>query len=249
MAANIITTQDLKIFLFDTILPIELSNIILNYAETTFFIESHHYQKFCIKKRIFDLMDWKNIKSIDIYGVMVLVNPKKKFNTSIIETITGNVVLIGDASNMFSYAKYFRGDITNWDVSQVTDMNGMFYSTLNFNQNSINKWDTSNVTDMKWMFSYSNFDQNLNSWDTSKVVDMSYMFYKAINFDQDISGWDTSQVTDMSSMFAYTIFDQDISGWDTSRVTDMDKIFYEAKKFKGGVFLDENDKWNITYPL
>jgi surface protein len=248
MAASIITTQDLKIFLFDTILPIELSNIILNYAETTFFIESH-CQKFYIKKRIFDLMDWKTIKSIHIYGVMVLVNPKKKFNRSIIETITGNVVLIGDVSNMFSSAKYFRGDVSNWDVSQVTDMNGMFYNTVNFNQNSINKWDTSNVTDMKWMFSYSNFDQNLNSWNTSKVVDMSYMFYKASNFNQDISGWDTSQVTDMSSMFANTVFDQDISGWDISQVTNMDKIFSFIENFKGGVFLDENGKCKIIYPL
>ena len=43
------------------------------------------------------------------------------------------------------------GDINNWDVSNVTNMYGMFYGASSFNQ-PLNNWDVSNVTDMWSMF-------------------------------------------------------------------------------------------------
>ena len=42
------------------------------------------------------------------------------------------------------------GDISNWNVSNVTDMSDMFNDT-EFN-GDISKWDVSNVTDMSDMF-------------------------------------------------------------------------------------------------
>ena len=38
--------------------------------------------------------------------------------------------------------------ISNWDVSNVTNMEGMFYYCKEFNQ-PLNNWDVSNVTNMK----------------------------------------------------------------------------------------------------
>tara|TARA_B100001057_G_scaffold347141_1_gene348417 strand:- start:139 stop:426 length:288 start_codon:yes stop_codon:yes gene_type:complete len=43
------------------------------------------------------------------------------------------------------------GDISTWDVSNITDMSGLFWSRNTFNEN-ISNWDTSNVTDMSRMF-------------------------------------------------------------------------------------------------
>ena len=45
----------------------------------------------------------------------------------------------------------FNGDISNWDVSNVTNMRFMFYECKSFNKD-ISNWDASNVIDMSGMF-------------------------------------------------------------------------------------------------
>ena len=48
---------------------------------------------------------------------------------------------------MFESATAFNQPIGNWDVSNVTDMFGMFAGNSVFNQ-PIGDWDVSNVTNM-----------------------------------------------------------------------------------------------------
>ena len=50
---------------------------------------------------------------------------------------------------MFLCSK-FNGDISNWNVNNVTSMRQMFDSS-NFNRD-ISKWNVSNVTDKRKMF-------------------------------------------------------------------------------------------------
>jgi surface protein len=45
---------------------------------------------------------------------------------------------------MFSSATKFNQDISNWDVSNVTNMSGMFSGATSFNQD-ISKWDFTNI--------------------------------------------------------------------------------------------------------
>jgi surface protein len=52
----------------------------------------------------------------------------------------------------------FNGHIELWDVSNVTDMTGMFYEAESFNQ-PIGDWDVSNVTAMSFMF-YGTYEFN-----------------------------------------------------------------------------------------
>ena len=54
-------------------------------------------------------------------------------------------------SELFRDMKNFNGNISNWDVSNVTDMGYMFYKCKSFNQD-ISDWDVSNVKDMSDMF-------------------------------------------------------------------------------------------------
>ena len=92
-----------------------------------------------------------------------------------------NTSEITDMSQLFKSSK-FNGDISNWDVSNVTNMGGMFWEATNFNQ-PLDKWDVSSVTNMSGMFAGAyNFNQALNDWDVSKVTNMTFMFEDAIAF-------------------------------------------------------------------
>ena len=55
-------------------------------------------------------------------------------------------------SELFKDKTTFNDDISNWDTSNVTDMNHMFYRAQKFNQD-ISDWDTSRVINMSYMFS------------------------------------------------------------------------------------------------
>jgi len=162
----------------------------------------------------------------------------------------------------------FDGDISLWDVSNVTSMREMFMgSSGEFSKvtrgNGIAKWDVSNVRDMHGMFMGSSFDGRIESWDVSNVRDMGWMFHSS-SFDGDISEWDVSHVKNMDSlfyqssfngligswdvrnvksmtyMFAYSCFDSVISKWDVSNVEDMSSMF-EGAEFNGSLF-----DWDIN---
>ena len=49
---------------------------------------------------------------------------------------------------MFEGAAAFNGDLSGWDVRNVTDMSSMFCSAAAFN-GDLSGWDVRNVTDMR----------------------------------------------------------------------------------------------------
>ena len=120
----------------------------------------------------------------------------------------------------------FNEDISNWDVSNVLFMNQMFMWNNQFNQD-ISNWDVSNVTDMSFMFEQSyGFNQGIENWDVSSVTDMGRMFNGAGSFNQDISNWDVSNVTNMESMFESTLsFNQPVGNWDIGNVINIESMF------------------------
>ena len=66
----------------------------------------------------------------------------------------------------------------------------------------ISDWDTSEVTDMQYLFKDAeSFNQPLEKWDVSQVTNMSQMFAGAISFNQPLEKWDVSPVTEMEEMF------------------------------------------------
>ena len=72
-----------------------------------------------------------------------------------------------------------------------------------FNQD-ISNWNVSNVTDMSYMFYKNDFNQDIFNWNVSNVTGMRYMFGKANNFNQNLSNWDVSGVTDCTGFFIKT---------------------------------------------
>ena len=104
---------------------------------------------------------------------------------------------------IFEVTKFKYIDISDWDVSNATNMSYMFYMCKELKSvGNISGWDVSNVTDMSSMFyDCTYFNQNISSWDVSNVIGMSYMFTWCESFNQDLSNWNVSKVRFIGGAF------------------------------------------------
>ena len=131
--------------------------------------------------------------------------------------------------SMFSGCNAFNGNIGNWDVTTVTNMDNMFFNSLTFNNGgspSINNWDVSNVTSMSQGFRNAQlFNQPIGGWNVGKVTTMWTMMQQTYSFDQELSSWNTGSVTSMHGLFAASKFNKNISNWNTSKVTSVSYMF------------------------
>jgi small GTP-binding protein len=133
------------------------------------------------------------------------------------------------------------GEISDWDVSNVTNMNNIFENATNFNQ-PLNNWNVSNVTNMSDMFQgCSSFNQPLDNWNVSKVTDMSFMFNKCSSFNQPLNNWNVSNVTNIIAMFqGANAFNQPLNNWNVSNVTNIIAMFQGANAFNQPLNI-----WNV----
>ncbi len=140
------------------------------------------------------------------------------------DTVTGYSTCTQEDPTIYS--------ISNWDVSNVTNMQYMFFYADNFNQN-INSWNVSNVTTMKNMFrESSSFNQPLDAWNTSSLTNAAYMFFKATSFNQSLNTWNTGNIIKIQSMFFNAInFNQPLNNWNVSNVDYMLSMFSSASSF------------------
>ena len=148
--------------------------------------------------------------------------------------------------NPLTHAEYLErfGNIKYWDVSEITNMSGLFADIKHFNQD-ISLWDTSKVTNMAWMFSSTiSFNQDIGSWNTGAVTNMEFMFKNAAIFNGDIGTWQVTAVIDMEFMFCRaTAFNQDIGRWKVDQLTEMGGMFHGATAFNKNYIED----WNVKY--
>ena len=107
-------------------------------------------------------------------------------------TATDAPLSVGSLYRTFMSTSQFNGQIGNWDVSSVTNMNSAFYGSV-FNQD-ISGWDVSSVTNMAYMFKYTLFDQDISSWDISQVTDFTGFKQgtglSTANYDALLIGWE-----------------------------------------------------------
>ena len=147
---------------------------------------------------------------------------------------TGTYSPIQTAVNLVVAGKWTQddintyGDISDWDVSQVTNMSYLFANAQSMvhawkgprSQTfsvDLSKWDVSNVKDMSYMFAGMSCDWprgGISGWTVSNVENMRHMFYGTFSFNDDLSGWDVSNVTNITYMFYGAVnFNKDITSW------------------------------------
>ncbi|MCP4456704.1 MAG: BspA family leucine-rich repeat surface protein, partial [Cytophagales bacterium] len=186
------------------------------------------------------------IQSIEQWGDQVWTSMRSAFegcqNLTHNATDTPNLSTATSLTRTFYRCDIIDGDITNWDVSNISYMRHMFWAVNSFNQD-LSSWDVSSVTDMSNMFlGVNNFNGDISSWDVSSVTNMSGMLGGAEAFNQDISGWDVSRVTSMLSMFdGAGAFNQELGSWDVSSVTNMSHMFYNANAFNQDI-----SSWDVS---
>ena len=211
--------------------------------------------------------DNSKLLTIEQWGDILWSSMKGAFqdttNLIVIAEDAPNLSLVQNMSSMFAmqtkglkrseaFNEQFSSSISQWDVSNVLDMQNMFAGENKFNQD-IGLWSVSKVQNMASMFEgAASFNQDLSKWQVSNVVDMSYMFacserfsdfsdydlefgelfIKTCDFNQSLNQWKVSNVTTMKGMFERASdFNQNIESWDTSNVTDMNRMFYHSRSF------------------
>ena len=94
----------------------------------------------------------------------------------------------GHARNGYGRGE-FNGDISEWNVGKVTNMNSMFQDATAFN-GDISKWNVGKVANMNSMFQDATaFNQDISRWDVTNVRDMQGMFLRATVFIQNLDAW------------------------------------------------------------
>lgn len=194
--------------------------------------------------RAFDYCGKVVINATDVPNLTQATSLEGMFSNSGFNSDISNwdVSTITNMSAMFSGAGLFNQDISSWNVSAVTDMTAMFWGAASFNQN-IGTWDVSSVTSMRGMFRDANtFNQPIGGWDVSSVTNMDGMFRNAVSFDQDLSAWQVGAVSNTAEMFyGANVFNRNLNNWDVSSVTTMNGMFAHT-----GSFNQDLASWNVS---
>ena len=204
-----------------------------------------HIQVNSAKSEFGDINTYKWILSGDLSGIFNPFIVSDSENEKIQENCqisNWDVSKVTNMHYMFGGCEKFNQPLNNWDVSNVTNMEGMFSGCKEFNQ-PLNNWNVGQVTNMRFMFPRcKNFNQPLNNWDVSNVTNMRQMFSGCEKFNQPLNDWDVSNVTIMIQMFmGCKVFNQPLNDWDITKVSHMSGMFYNCKEFNQNL-----KKWSST---
>jgi surface protein len=159
----------------------------------------------------------------------------------VIDVVDFGTIPISNASNMFANARGLTTLTTTRtpNFEGNTDVSYMLSNANTFVQN-ISNWDMSKVSNTSFMFRGANlFNIDIGSWDMRNVANIAGMFNNAFNFNNggsdSIKNWNISNVTNMSSMFSGArAFNQPVGGWNPANVVTASSMFNGANVFNNG---------------
>jgi len=120
----------------------------------------------------------------------------------------------------------FQGNISEWNVENVTSAGRAFDGCVNFNSN-LSKWKPKKLRFAEYMFvGCESFNSDLTNFNLSYMSDMSHMFDGCTKFNGDVSSFDLEHTENVLYMFAgCESFNRDLSGWHLSKQSNKMAIF------------------------
>lgn len=136
--------------------------------------------------------DRTKVTDVKQWGVNFVDGDFQNFTNLTSDTAPGQPFVTSFA-NFYGDCSSFDGDITNWDVSGVSLMNGTFNRASVFNQD-ISSWHTPSVLSMSGMFNDAfAFNQNIGGWDIGSLQSCTFMLtdsgLSTANYDALLIGW------------------------------------------------------------
>lgn len=148
----------------------------------------------------------------------------------------------------------FSGDVSKWNVSNLTNALGLFKGCKNFNSD-LSRWDVRNLKYASEMFSEcENFNQDLSRWQIDSIETAEHMFFKCYKFNSDLSDWNVSKCKKFAGMFYMCKeFTSDLSSWEIQHDSEIYAMFYKCSrldfKMVGNAWENyfENSGWTRYY--
>jgi len=151
----------------------------------------------------------------------------KMFNQPVYSLPTKNGTLL---NKLFYYCEKLNQDLSSLQVTKVTEAYGLFFkcsAMSNENFAAVVNWNMSNCTIFDQLFyRCTNFNQPINNWNVTKANTISSMFLLCTNFNQNLNNWNVSQVFDFNNCFygCSSLTDQVFSNWNVSLAIAVNKV-------------------------
>lgn len=146
------------------------------------------------------------------------------------------------------FTELLSADLSGLDVSQVDNMDRLFWGDAELNELNVSGWDLSNCKSMVGAFASLNdmTSLDLSTWNMSNMSNIYQAFANCISLTEikGIESWDTSNFQDVASLFSNCpeLTSLDLSQWDLSSVRSMDFMF----SYCGVETLKLGPKWRFT---
>ena len=199
-----------------------------------------------------------NLRVLEHIDVTVLdVSETKNMNgifqsTYLLETVdlsTWNTSACTTMNTMFNGSGVKTLDLSNFDMSKVTDINYCFATTPSLKSLNIDGWDVSKISNMEYLFNGCGLETlDLSSWNTESLLYMQSIFDNMASLSYiNVNDWNVSGIKNLTAAFRKCplLEEVDISTWDTSNVTTWDAIIYGCTNLKTVYVKDENTKTSI----
>ena len=98
----------------------------------------------------------------------------------------------------------FNANLGGWTINTASSVTmwDMFRGASSFTGAGIGAWNVTKVTDCEGMFDNArSFNEDISSWNTYAINWFTDMFKNAVNFDQDITGWPHGGTNNVNNMF------------------------------------------------
>jgi surface protein len=108
------------------------------------------------------------------------------------------------------------------NLSSIPSLYVAFSQCISLTSMYVSNWDVSNVTNMQFAFRNSPITTlDVSNWNTQSLIIASHIFQNAI-FSPDVSNWNMSNVTTVREMLRNAdLFDRSLANWDISNITTM----------------------------